>query len=161
MTAEAIAGALDLDDNGMVKQAVQQRGGDDGAAKDIAPFGKAAVRGQNHRTALVAGIYQLKEQVTTSGDDRQIADLIDDQQLGPAQKAQAFAQGALPLRLGERTDDVGQGGEVDLTAGFDRLDTKGQRQVGFAAAGLTEKMDRLVAIDEVELGKCHDAVAVE
>ena len=115
MTAEAIAGALDLDDNGMVKQAVQQRGGDNGAAKDIAPFGKAAVRGQNHRTALVAGIDQLKEQVTTSGDDRQVADLINDQQLGPAQKAQTFAQGALPLRLGERTDDVGQGGEVDRT----------------------------------------------
>src|SRR4051794_20111926 len=32
---------------------------------------------------------------------------------------------------------------------------------GFAAAGLTEKMDRLVTIDEVELGKGHDAVAVE
>jgi hypothetical protein len=61
MTAEAIAGPLDLDDNGMVKQAVQQRGGDDGAAKDIAPFGKAAVRGQNHRAALVTGIDQLKE----------------------------------------------------------------------------------------------------
>ena len=115
MTAEAIAGALDLDDDGMVKQAVEQRGGDDGAAKDIAPFGKAAVRGQNHGAALVAGIDQLKEQVTASGDDRQIADFIDDQQLGPAQKAQAFAQSALPLRLGERTDDVGQGGEVDRT----------------------------------------------
>ena len=115
MTAEAIAGALDLDDDGMVKQAVEQRGGDDGAAKDLAPFGKAAVRGQNHGAALVAGIDQLKEQVTASGDDRQIADLIDDQQLGPAQKAQAFAQGSLPLRLGERTDDVGQGSEVDRT----------------------------------------------
>ena len=61
VTAETIAGPLDLDDNGMVKQAIQQRGGDDGAAKDLAPFGKAAVRGQNHGAALVAGIDQLKE----------------------------------------------------------------------------------------------------
>jgi hypothetical protein len=61
VTAETIAGALDLDDNGMVKQAVEQRGGNDGAAKDLAPFGKAAVRGQNHGAALVAGIDQLKE----------------------------------------------------------------------------------------------------
>jgi hypothetical protein len=56
VTAEAIAGPLDLDDNGMVQQAIQQRGGDDSAAKDIAPFGKAAVRGQNHGAALVAGL---------------------------------------------------------------------------------------------------------
>ena len=96
---------------------------------------------------------QMEQQLATNLREGQVADLINDQQLGPAQKAQTFAQGALPLRLGERTDDVGQGGEVDRTAGFDRLDTKGQRQVGFAAAGLTEKMDRLVTIDEVELGQ--------
>ena len=115
MAAEAIAGALDVDDDGMVKQAVQQRGGDHGAAKDLAPFGKAAVRGQNHGAALVAGIDQLKEQVAAAGDDRQVADLVDDQQLGPAQEAQPLAQCALALGLGERADEVGQGGEVDAS----------------------------------------------
>jgi hypothetical protein len=43
VTAEAIAGSLNLDDNCMVKQAIQQSGGDDSASKDLAPFGKAAV----------------------------------------------------------------------------------------------------------------------
>ena len=39
----AIAGALDLNDDGVMKQPVEERGGDDGIAEDVAPFGKAAV----------------------------------------------------------------------------------------------------------------------
>ncbi|RXH31891.1 hypothetical protein XH99_10410 [Bradyrhizobium nanningense] len=45
MFAEAIARALDLDDDGVVKQAIEQRGSDDGIAEDLSPLGEAAVRG--------------------------------------------------------------------------------------------------------------------
>ena len=41
--AQPVAGPLDLDDDGVVEQAVEQRGGDDGIAEDLSPFGKAAV----------------------------------------------------------------------------------------------------------------------
>ena len=40
----AIAGALDLDDNGVMEQAVEQRGGDDRIAEHLSPLGEAAVR---------------------------------------------------------------------------------------------------------------------
>jgi hypothetical protein len=53
--AEPVAGTLDLDDDGMVQQAIEQRRGDDGAAEDVAPFGEAAVRGQDHGTAFIPG----------------------------------------------------------------------------------------------------------
>ena len=43
--APVIAGALDLNDDSVVEQPVEQRGGDDGIAEDLAPFGEAAVRG--------------------------------------------------------------------------------------------------------------------
>jgi hypothetical protein len=82
MAAEAIAGALDADDDGVVEEAVEQRGGDDGVAEHLAPFGKAAVGGEDHGAALVAGVDQLKEQVPAAGDDGEVADLVDDQQLG-------------------------------------------------------------------------------
>jgi hypothetical protein len=45
MTAETIAGALKAYENGVVQQAVEQRGSDDGVAEHLAPFGKAAVGG--------------------------------------------------------------------------------------------------------------------
>jgi hypothetical protein len=43
MLAHAVAGSLDLDDNGMMEQAVEQGGCNDGIAEHLAPFGEAAV----------------------------------------------------------------------------------------------------------------------
>ena len=43
----------------MVEQPVEQRGGDDRVAKDFAPFGKAAVGGEDHLAALVTRVDQL------------------------------------------------------------------------------------------------------
>jgi hypothetical protein len=46
--AESIAGALDLDDLGVVEQAIEQGCGDDLVAEDVAPFAGAAVGGEDH-----------------------------------------------------------------------------------------------------------------
>ena len=90
--AQAIARALDLDDDGVVKQPVEQRGGDDGIAEDLAPFGKAAVGGEDHGALLVAGVDELEEQIAAAGDDRQVADLVDDEQREAAEEADLLAQ---------------------------------------------------------------------
>ena len=102
-----------------------------------------------------------KNRLPPSGDDRQVADLVDDQQRGAAEEADPVAQPALALRLGERADEVGQGDEVDAAAGLDRLDAERDREVALAGAGRAEQVDHLVAVDEVELGEREDAVAVE
>ncbi len=67
MLAQPVAGALDLHDNGMVQQAVEQGGGDDGISENIAPLRKAAVGSEDHGAALVAGVDQLEEQIAGSG----------------------------------------------------------------------------------------------
>src|SRR6056297_1526329 len=61
MGAKAVAGALDLDDDGVVQQAVEQRGGDDGIAEDLAPFGEAAVGGEDHGAPFVASVDELED----------------------------------------------------------------------------------------------------
>jgi hypothetical protein len=43
MLAQPVAGALDVDDHGVVKQPIQQRGCDHWIAKNLSPFGKAAI----------------------------------------------------------------------------------------------------------------------
>ncbi|WP_277753912.1 hypothetical protein [Muricoccus nepalensis] len=40
MATEAVAGALDADDDGVVEEPVEQGGGNDGVAEHLAPFGK-------------------------------------------------------------------------------------------------------------------------
>ena len=49
--AQTVARSLDLDDDGMVKQPIEQRGCNNGIAEDLAPFGKAAVGGEDHGAA--------------------------------------------------------------------------------------------------------------
>ena len=69
-----------------VQQAVQDRGGDHRIAEHAAPFPDRAVRGDQDRSLLVAARDQLEEQVRGIGFERQIAELVDDQQLRPGQE---------------------------------------------------------------------------
>jgi hypothetical protein len=59
---------------------IEQRGGDDKVAENLAPFGRAAVGSQDHGALFVAGVDKLEEGVGPAGRDEKVADLIDDQQ---------------------------------------------------------------------------------
>ena len=100
---------------------------------------------------LVAGVDQLEEQVAGTGADGEIADLVDDQQRRAAEEADALAQAAFAVGLGEAVDDVGERREVDAAPGADRLDAECRGQVTFAGTGLADEVNDLMAIDEVEL----------
>ena len=78
--AQPIARSLDLEDDGVMQEAVEQRGGDNRIAEDFSPFRKAAVGGEDHRAFLVASVDELEEQVAAAQDHRQVADLVDDEQ---------------------------------------------------------------------------------
>src|ERR1700749_1962021 len=78
MLAQPVAGPLDVDDNGVVKQPVEQCGCDHWIAKNLAPFDKAAIGGQDHGAALVAGIDQLEEQIAGTSADAQVTALGND-----------------------------------------------------------------------------------
>ena len=159
--AQSVAGALDLDDHSMVQQAIQQGGGDDGIAEHLAPFGKAAVRGQDHGTAFVAGVDQLKEQVATAGDDRQVADFIDDQQGKSAIEADLLAQDTLTLGLGQRADQVGQVEECTLRPALTASTPRATGKVALAGARRPDEVNHLGAVDELQLSQGEDPVAVE
>ena len=111
----AIAGALDLNDDSVVEQPIEQRGGDDGIAEDVAPFGEAAVRGEDHRTLFIAGVDQLEEQIATAWGDRQVADFVDDKQRTAAQEADFLAQRALCQR---RREDASAGRSKNASRGL-------------------------------------------
>ncbi len=59
--AEAVAGSLNLHHDGMVEQPVEEGGGDDGIAEHLTPFGKAAVGGEDHGAAFVAGVHPVNK----------------------------------------------------------------------------------------------------
>src|ERR1700739_892908 len=104
---------------------------------------------------------QLEEQIASTGADAQVADLVDNQQRRAAEKADPLAQAAFALGAGKTVDDIGERGEIDAAPGPHRFDTEGDREVTFSGAGLTDKMNHLTAIDEVERGQRHDPAALE
>ena len=119
MRPESIAGAFDLNDDGVMQQPIQQSGGDHGVAEHVSPFGKASIGGENHGTFFVASTDQLKEQIGAFPGQWQVADLIDDEQRssGIESKFVGELSGAMGQRQG--IDQVGQGASVDAFAGFD------------------------------------------
>lgn len=133
--AQTIARTFDLDDDGVVKKPVQEGRGDDGVTKNFAPFCEAAIGREDHCALLVTGVDELEEQISTAGNDRQVADFVDDEQGEPAEEPDLLAQHAFALGLGERADEIGERAEVDAAASFDGLDAERQAQVAFSGAG--------------------------
>ena len=70
MLTQPIAHPLDLDDNSMVKQAIEQSRCDDGIAEELAPFGEATVGGEDHGAFFVAGVDELEKQIAAAWYDR-------------------------------------------------------------------------------------------
>ena len=161
MFPQPIGMPFDLDDDGMVQQAVQQGGGHDVVTEEGAPVFKTPIGGKDGGALLVAGIDQLEEQVGAAGFDRQVADLIDDEQCDPVDVAQARLEGAGAFGLGERGNEFGQGREIDALMGLDGGDPQGDGQVAFADPGRAEQVDGLATVDEAELGQGEDTIAVE
>ena len=129
MCSEPVAGAFDLDDDGVMQQAVEQGGGHDRIPEHFGPFGKASVGGQDHGAFLVACADQLEEQAGAFLGQWQVADLIDDEQCGSAHLAQFLVQLSAVVGLGQVADQVGQCGSVDTFAGLDSGHAKGAGQV--------------------------------
>ena len=69
------------------KEPIQQRGGDNPIAEDFSPFREAAVGGEDHRTLFIAAVDALEEQIAAAWGDRQVSDLVNNEQCGPAQIA--------------------------------------------------------------------------
>ena len=61
-------------------ETVEQHDDDDGIAEDLAQFGEAAIGGEDHGALFVTGVDELEEQIAAAGNDRQITDLVDDQE---------------------------------------------------------------------------------
>src|SRR5262249_21130327 len=95
LVLEAIGIAPDVQGDGVVEDAVQDRGGDDPVAEDLSPAPKALVTGQDHGAALVAAADELEEQVGALAVDGQITNLIHDEQAGHGVQLQLVVQAAL------------------------------------------------------------------
>ena len=86
--AQPVALALERHDVRVVDEAIDEGGGDHRVAEDLAPGFEAAVGGDDDRAAFVAACDEREEEVRGLTFERQVADLVDDDQavaLDPAE----------------------------------------------------------------------------
>ncbi len=87
--AHAVAVATDVDDVTVVEQAIDERSGHDLVAQDLAPLLEPLVGRQHGGCALIAPVDELEEEHRAGLTDRQVADLVDDQERGISEDLEA------------------------------------------------------------------------
>ncbi len=131
---------------------VEHGGGEDRlAGEGLVPRAEGQVRGQDHRAALVALGDDLEEQVRLLAPQRQVADLVDDQEPvevhGPVHR---LLDPALALRRLEGENEIGGRREADLPAALGRRVAERDRQMRLADAARAQEHDVLASLHEGE-----------
>jgi hypothetical protein len=91
--------------------------------------------------------------------ERDVADLVNDQQREALHAIELVVETALALGVGQQRDPLGRGPEGDAVPGEAGADPQRDAQVGLAGAGRPQQDDVLFAGDEVELAEVQDGVA--
>ena len=76
---EAVGFTLDVDNGTVVKDAVEDSGGDGDVGKDLVPLGESFVRGEDGRGLFIASGNELKEKIGSLDIHGKVADLINDE----------------------------------------------------------------------------------
>ena len=85
LEAEAVVSGFE--DVAVMGEPIEQRGGHLGVAEDARPFAEAEIGGDDHAGMLVEPAEQLEEQGTARSTERQVAELIKDDEIGVRQAA--------------------------------------------------------------------------
>src|SRR6185437_1021165 len=105
----APAGIAGLDDVAVVRQAIEHGGGHLGIAEHLGPIGKGEVGGDQQRGVLIELADQVEQQLAAGLTERQIAELVDDDEIVAQQllgQASAATGGFLLLELVDEVDEV-------------------------------------------------------
>src|SRR3954454_16524487 len=114
---EPVAVAAEGDDLGVVDEPVDHGGGHDVVAEDLAPAAERLVAGDDQAGAVGAGRDELEEQVGGLGFERDVPDLVDDQQGVAAQADELGLEASGVVGVAEAGDPFGGGGELDSVPG--------------------------------------------
>ena len=90
----------------MVENAVENRGGNHLVAEDVAPLRDGLIGGDEHAASFVASADELKNQVSGLLLEGEVAQFVDDEQLGLGVERDLVGEFALRLRTRELSSEV-------------------------------------------------------
>src|SRR4029453_16025276 len=119
LVLQSIAFTLDHERVAVMQQTIENGGREDLVPEDGAPLRHDLVRGDEQTPAFVPTRDQLEEQMRAAAFERQVPELVDNQQLRLAVKQQALSQLALGFGFGQGREQSGGAREEDGVPGFD------------------------------------------
>ena len=114
----------------VVQQSVEDGGGQDVVGEHAAPLGESFVAGQDDAAAFVAAADQLEHHVRRGPVQRQVANLVQDEDDGAEVGLEFLGEPAGGLGDAQLADGLIQAGEVDRVAGRAGRDGQGDGEVG-------------------------------
>ena len=141
---------MEAEDPAVVDDAVDDRGGHVPVAEHVAPSAGLEVRGEDDAAGLVAVRDDLEQKPGPVDVDGQVAELVDDDQPGPAYRLELGVQSVVVLGLPQAHDRAGGGEEPDgyHALACEHADRDGQ--VGLAAADVAVEHGVLGPVDEFQ-----------
>src|SRR5438552_3330371 len=149
LVLQAIGVPTDVERDGVVEDAVKDRGRDHAVAEDVAPRAEALVAREDHRAALVAAAEELEEEIGAGTVDREIADLVDEEQARHRVELELLLEPSLAQRGGQLGDHRRRRREEHAVAVLDRLEPETDRQVRLADTRRPEDQDVLAVLEVV------------
>jgi len=158
------AGAFDVDDDRVVNETFDERGGDDGVTEIVAELLEIDVRGHERRSGAITGIDDLEEESGVPGFlllDAVKTDLVNQQNFRRGVDFELVTHGIVRPTRQKRFQHLGCRGVATaelLRAGNEQ---KSLGNMAFSRAGIPCKDQTLLSSNEIELGQFHDLSTID
>src|SRR6202021_4078133 len=137
-------------DGTTVGEALEERGRHLRVRQHGRPLAKAEISRDDDAGALVELAEQMEEQGSAGGAERQIAKLVEDDEIGVGEPSRDLARFALKLLLFESVDEFDGGEEADaLAMVLDGLDADRGGEMRLACAGAADQDDIVGVFQEL------------
>ena len=144
-------------DGAIMKREQPLRGGDGIVdIEDLAPFAKDTIGRDHDRAALITGCHHLEHQVGSPLVDRQIAQLVEQQQLGTGVLFQLLLQRPIDLRGGKYIDHVNSTRPTDGDSLFTSGVPQCVEEMTFSRSGFANQHAALMLRDEFAVKQAED-----
>src|SRR2546423_317815 len=137
--AKAVALAIHLKNMAVVGQTVQQRRSHPLTLEDLIPLAERHVGRHQNTGALIAVAEDPKQKLDTASAQRDVTELVADQQVGPLQLTQESVQRVLLLRLLQLADQLGRREEPHTQTGSTGSLSQGHSNMCFSSAVTSNK----------------------
>ena len=144
-----------------MQEPVENGGRHDVVSEDLAPLFEGLIGRDDDRTLFVALGDELEEELGGLLGEREIAKLIDDQEVGSAKLVEEDAESAGDIGGSQLGGDLLCSEEQDAFTSMGGLDAERDRQVRFADTRSTDEQDVLGGSEELQRGQFADQLLVD